>query len=164
MEIKKIELFNEMLRKNKLKIVCAESITAGLFASTIASISGASDVLVGSIVTYSWDFKEKVLGVNSETLKAKTAESTEVTKEMCDGLMHLYPGLDLYVAVTGMASQPGPDYFGTAEVGDVFVAIHYKGELYQYEKKFGDIGRDFVREVTVAFIFNTIIGIIENQK
>lgn len=164
METNKIILFNETLRKNKLKIACAESITAGMLASTIASVSGASDVLVGSVVTYSWDFKTKILGVNTETLNTKTAESAEVTKEMCDGLRLLYPGLDLYVAVTGMASEPGPEYYGTAEVGDVFVTLYYKGQLYEYEKKFGDIGRNFVREVTVAFIFNTITNIIKHNK
>lgn len=163
MELKKVELFNETLRKNKLKIVCAESITAGLLASTIASVSGASDVLAGSIVTYNWDFKIKVLGVKLETLEAKTAESAQVTKEMCEGLLRLYPEEAIYVAVTGMASEPGLNYKGTAEVGDVFVVINYKGKLYEYKMKFGEIGRNIVREETVKFILEAITEIVQNS-
>lgn len=43
--------FRELLKKNGLTIVAAESITAGLFASTLASVKGASAILKGSVVT-----------------------------------------------------------------------------------------------------------------
>jgi len=132
-----------------------------LLASTIASLSGASDVLAGSIVTYNWDFKTKVLDVSPETLENNTAESMATTKEMCEGLRSLYPDANLYVAVTGMASEPGPEYPGTAEVGDIFVVVNYKGKPYPFEKKFGDIGRNTIRKATVEFILETIAKIIE---
>lgn len=164
METIKVEQFNETLRKNKIKIACAESITAGLLASTIASVSGASDVLAGSIVTYNWDFKMKVLDVKLQTIEAKTAESREVTKEMCEGLMQLYPGEGIYVAVTGMASKPGLNYKGNAEVGEIFVVIYYNDTFYYYEMKFGDLGRNLVRKVAVIFILNTITDILKNSK
>src|SRR6218665_1167354 len=160
MEIKKIELFNETLRKNKLKIVCAESITAGLLASTIASVSGASEILAGSIVTYNWDFKMKVLGVRLETLKANTAESAEVTQEMCEGLMSLYPSASIYVAVTGMASEPGQNYIAKAKVGEIFVVIYYKGQFHPYTTRLEDTGRNRIRTETINFILNTIVGLI----
>lgn len=160
MELNKVETFNGILRKNHLKIVCAESITAGLLASTIASVSGASDVLAGSIVTYNWDFKMKVLGVKSETLKSNSAESIEVTTEMCEGLMHLYPNEKLYVAVTGMASKPGIEYPGKAEVGEVFVVINYNGNLYPYQTKLDDLGRNSIREKTVEFIIDKILDLL----
>ena len=160
MEEKKIKVFNDTLKENNIKIVCAESITAGLLASTIASISGASEVLAGSIVTYNWDFKTTVLGVNLQTLEYKSAESVETTAEMCNGVMRLYPSANLFVAVTGMASKPGPEYPGTAEVGQIFVVIWYKGELYRYEEKFGELKRNTIREKTVDFIFEKILSII----
>lgn len=64
METKKIEDFVAFLTSKQIKIVCAESITGGLLASTIISIPGASSVLLGSIVSYNPEFKNKVLGVS----------------------------------------------------------------------------------------------------
>lgn len=56
MEVDKLKEFKNTLEEKKLTIVCAESMTAGLLASTIASVSGASSILIGSIVTYSPEF------------------------------------------------------------------------------------------------------------
>ncbi|MCX2430904.1 CinA family protein [Pedobacter sp. GR22-10] len=63
-ERNKIEIFNSTLIERGLTLICAESITAGLLASNIASISGASSVLKGSIVTYNRDLKTALLGVS----------------------------------------------------------------------------------------------------
>mgnify|MGYP002144132890 CR=1 FL=1 len=46
----------------------AESLTAGMIASTIADIPGASAVLRGGAVTYCDEIKHRVLGVEQETL------------------------------------------------------------------------------------------------
>lgn len=75
MELSKVEKFNSLLTRKKLTIVCAESITAGLLSSTIASISGASEILIGSIVTYSRNLKTSVLGVDTRIIDKHTAES-----------------------------------------------------------------------------------------
>ena len=45
----------------------AESLTAGMIASTIADIPGASAVLRGGAVTYCDEIKHRVLGVEQET-------------------------------------------------------------------------------------------------
>ena len=44
----------------------AESLTAGMIASTIADIPGASAVLRGGAVTYCDEIKHRVLGVEQE--------------------------------------------------------------------------------------------------
>ena len=53
----------------------AESLTAGMIASTIADIPGASAVLRGGAVTYCDEIKHRVLGVEQETLDRYTAVS-----------------------------------------------------------------------------------------
>ena len=53
----------------------AESLTAGMIASTIADIPGASAVLRGGAVTYCDEIKHRVLGVDQETLDRYTAVS-----------------------------------------------------------------------------------------
>ena len=54
----------ELLKKNNYYISFAESITGGLCASSLISISGASDVLKESLITYSNEAKMKYLNNN----------------------------------------------------------------------------------------------------
>ena len=52
-----------LLKERNLTISCAESLTGGLFASSITNVSGASNVFKGGVVSYTNEIKEKVLGV-----------------------------------------------------------------------------------------------------
>ncbi|MBE9660925.1 CinA family protein [Mucilaginibacter myungsuensis] len=91
------DLFDKLLIKDTSgkkiyrTIFCAESITAGLLASSIASIGGASGVLKGGVVTYNRHVKTKILGVSGELIDDLTAESQETTNAMCQGIRDLYP-------------------------------------------------------------------------
>jgi nicotinamide-nucleotide amidase len=51
-----------------LSLGSVESLTGGLFASSICSIPGASKVFKGAVVSYSNDVKEKLVGVNPATI------------------------------------------------------------------------------------------------
>jgi nicotinamide-nucleotide amidase len=57
-----------LLKDKNLTLSCAESLTGGLFASSITNISGASNVFKGGVVSYTNEIKEKVLGVNKSVL------------------------------------------------------------------------------------------------
>ena len=48
-----------LLRERRQTISCAESITGGALTAALVSVSGASDVLLGSIVAYSKEMKIK---------------------------------------------------------------------------------------------------------
>ncbi|OOQ57694.1 CinA family protein [Mucilaginibacter pedocola] len=167
--IETVEQFHKALKKERtLTIVCAESITAGLLASTIASVSGASAILKGSIVTYDENVKVKILGVRRKILKKYTAESQQTTTAMCYGIKRLYPNADIHVAVTGMASaiDPSTDYKATASVGQIYVAIFYK-KLHPFKHSFlpEDIidknnSRNEIRDKTVEYIFEQIEKLI----
>ncbi|MET3982004.1 nicotinamide-nucleotide amidase [Mucilaginibacter sp. UYP25] len=122
-----VKKFNALLEKEKLTIFCGESITAGLLASTLASVRGASAVLAGSIVTYDERVKTAVLKVGKDILQRYTAESQETTTAMCYGLQKCFPGAGIYVAVTGTASASVNDYREGAPVGRVFITILYNG-------------------------------------
>lgn len=160
MELSKVEKFNSLLTSNKLTIVCAESITAGLLSSTIASISGASEILIGSIVTYSRNLKTSVLGVDPRIIDKYTAESIETSNEMVYGLIKLYPSADVFVAVTGVASRPTTLYNIDKEVGEIFISIYYKQQLYELKHKVNENLRNEIREKTVEYIFDSILKII----
>jgi len=138
MDIKKVELFKSTLEEKKLKIACAESITAGLLSSTIASVPGASNILRASIVTYNEEIKTLLLNVQTETLKVKTAESAETTKQMLEGLIKMGLRADIYVAVTGAASAKNPDspYKQEADQGQIYVSIKVKENFNHFEYRF----------------------------
>lgn len=84
----------------------AESLTAGMIASTIADIPGASAVLRGGAVTYCDEIKHRVLGVEQETLDRFSAVSHQTAREMAVGSLDLYQS-DVAVSATGYAGPGG---------------------------------------------------------
>ena len=66
----------ERLKKDRLTIGSCESLTAGLFASTIAEVSGASAVLKGGIVTYWTECKVNVVHVREEIVEIRGCQCT----------------------------------------------------------------------------------------
>lgn len=98
----------------------AESCTGGNIAHEITSVPGSSLWFKGSIVAYSNEIKQKVLGVNAETLKEHGAVSKPVVIQMAEGLRKVL-GVDYAVATSGIA---GPDG-GTEDkpVGTVWIAV-----------------------------------------
>src|SRR5690606_13960836 len=120
--------FNTFLSNRNLTVATAESITAGLLSSSIASIGGASSVLKGGIVTYQEELKTKLLSVNPETLQNYSAESIETTIEMVNGLANLGLNSDIYVAVTGVASASVTAYKVTKPIGQIYVAVLFENQ------------------------------------
>jgi nicotinamide-nucleotide amidase len=156
--------FNSFLQDRKLNIATAESITAGLLASTIASVSGASASLKGGIITYSEELKTKLLGVDPEVLKKYSAESAQTTIEMVKGLSNLGLNADIYVAVTGVASASVNEYKINKSVGQIYVAILFENQLHSFDTIISTDQhkdpRNYIREKTVSFIFDKIEEIV----
>jgi PncC family amidohydrolase len=161
-----VQDFNNKLKAKNLTIFCGESITAGLLASTIASVPGASAVLKGSVVTYDANVKIQILGVSAELIKQHTAESQETTTAMCYGLKKVYPDASIHVAVTGVASTPVNDYVVNKKEGQVYVSILYNEFMSEFENLIdpGNSGdkRNSIRNKTVEFIFEKIEQVISS--
>lgn len=135
-------------------VATAESCTAGLVASTIASVPGASDVLRGGAVTYVEEIKNRLLGVSSETLERYTAVSSPCAREMAEGARALFQ-VSAAVSVTGYAGPGG----GTAEdpVGTVYFGISTANGTETYRKVFAG-SRDEVRWQAAAFALELLCG------
>ena len=103
-----------------LTVSTAESLTAGLVASTIAGVPGASAVLRGGAVTYVNEVKEAVLGVDAEAIARYTEVSHPVARQMAEGSRRLF-GADVAVSLTGYAGPGG----GTEQdpVGTVYLGV-----------------------------------------
>ena len=96
----------KMLAERKMTVSAAESCTGGLFAALITNVSGASEVLNESFVTYANSAKMKYLGVKGETLEKHGAVSYETAFEMAEGLRK-NTGADVTVGITGVAGPTG---------------------------------------------------------
>jgi len=127
------EVVGKLLRDKGLSISTAESCTGGLLAATLVNVPGSSDYFKGSVVAYSNEIKNKVLGVKEETLKEFGAVSPQTAKEMALGVKRLL-NTDIAVSTTGIAGPGG----GTAEkpVGLTYFAIAFKDRVEVFKKIF----------------------------
>jgi len=99
-------------------LVTAESLTGGGIGSALTSVSGASTVYKGGIISYTNEVKHKLLGVPLEILDTFGAVSEPVAKAMAEGARKALEA-DVAVSVTGLAGPAG-DEFGNP-VGTVFI-------------------------------------------
>ena len=85
---------------------CAESLTAGLVAATIADTPGASLVLRGGVVAYATDLKTDLLGVPADLIDRVGTVDAGVAVAMAEGVRARL-GATWGVSTTGVAG-PGP--------------------------------------------------------
>jgi nicotinamide-nucleotide amidase len=100
-------------------IACAESLTGGLVAATIADTPGASLVLRGGVVAYAADLKTDLLGVPAELVARVGTVDPAVAVAMAEGA-RVRLRATWAVATTGVAG-PGPSEGKPA--GTVHIAV-----------------------------------------
>jgi PncC family amidohydrolase len=154
----KEKLFSLLCERN-LKISTAESCTGGMIGASITSIPGISAYYECGFVTYSNEAKQKLIGVNKETLDEFGAVSGETVLEMAQGALEK-SGADIAVSVSGIAGPGG----GTAEkpVGLVYIGCASEGKNL-FEKYIFKGNREEVRQQTVNSALEMIIKRIENK-
>lgn len=97
------------LRENGLKIVFAESCTAGLASATLAQIPGISAHHCGSAVVYRLDTKHQWLGVSEALLENPGPVSQEVAEAMATGVLRITPEAYLAASITGHLGPNAPE-------------------------------------------------------
>lgn len=100
-------------------VATAESLTAGLISSRLASIPGASNVLCGGLVAYATEIKTSVLGVPADLVERHGVVSAHCAEAMASRARVMF-GCTWAVAATGVA---GPAEQEGRPVGTVFVAV-----------------------------------------
>lgn len=119
------EAVGELLKEKNLKISTAESCTGGLIASKITDISGSSEYMQGSIVSYDNSVKVNQLSVKTEDLEQVGAVSKNVALQMAKGAAEKLNS-DIGLSTTGVAGPTG----GTPEkpVGTVWIGVYGLGQ------------------------------------
>lgn len=138
-----------------IKIATAESFTAGLIASTIASCPGASNILYGGAITYMTEAKNNFLNIPMDYIEKYGVVSKEVCKKMAFNISKIC-NTDIGIGATGNAG-PGED------AGHVFVSIFYKKKFYTLEM-FLNKSRNKVRETAVKTVILKLLEIIKEVK
>jgi len=105
-------------RVRGITLATAESLTAGLVASTLADVPGCSAVLRGGVVAYATDVKQEVLGIPGGLLDHVVSEEVAIgMASAAAGLFRATIGL----ATTGVA---GPAELDGQPPGTVWIAVH----------------------------------------
>ena len=154
------QVIGKILLENKKTISTAESCTGGSIASLITSVAGSSAYFKGSVVSYSNQVKQELLGVQKETLDAYGAVSEQTAREMLSGILEQMK-TDFGIAVTGIMGPGG----GSEEkpVGTVYVAVGNKENqvVQKFKQRFS---RDKNIEVTSVMALNLMRKFLVNDE
>ena len=139
------ELIN-VLKNRGFTLSCAESLTAGLFAATLADTPGVSAIFKGGVISYSEESKMVLLEVSEHVIKENGVVSAECASAMARGVKKLLK-TDVSISFTGNA---GPDVLEGKPVGLVYIGICL-GETtftfaYQFEGDRNEIRRECIKE------------------
>ena len=124
------EIIKKLIKKNKT-ISTMESCTGGGVANAITNISGASEVLKFSAVTYSNEFKIK-MGVDANKIEKYTVYSKETAMEMSKNIS-LFTNSNYGIGITGKLNrQDKNNKFGSNN--KVYISIYDKelDKFYNY--------------------------------
>ena len=147
------------------KIACAESLTGGLLADAFVRIPGASNVFLGSAVTYDIEAKASILGVDRDLLSREGAVHPEVARQMAAATARLYAQPEYGDKVIGLSTTgvagPGPD--GDKPAGLVYIGLRIptglvagRGELVEAAELHLTGSREEVRLATVLNVLQRL--------
>jgi len=147
----------QTLKAQNKTISFAESCTGGKIAAAFTSVSGASSILEGSVVTYSNEIKHQWLDVDSEVLELYGAVSEECVIQMLHGIQKMAQS-DYAIAVSGIAGPTG----GSKEkpVGTVYIGLLIPNMQEVFHSVFhGE--REEVQEQSTLFAIKKLAEVLE---
>ena len=142
-------------------VCAAESCTGGLVMHRLTNIAGSSVYVQGGVVVYSYESKETLLKVRSETLLTYGAVSEETATEMVQGVIALF-GTDVAVSITGIAG-PGGGMPGKP-VGLTYLALATKAGSLRVEKHVWSGDREAVKSASATRALEMILEAVEQGK
>lgn len=166
--LESVEKALSLAKEKGFYFVTAESLTAGLIASSFAEIPGASKVLLAGFVVYTPEAKTAILSINDALIERYGIVSEELAKAMATGALLKATKMIkskklISIAVTGIAGPSG----GTEKkpVGTVCLASSCflkDGIIYAESETIYFTGnRNEIRKKTVEKAVQQIIKVLE---
>jgi nicotinamide-nucleotide amidase len=113
-----VRLHSALLARGET-VAAAESLTAGLFCATLATVPGASATLRGGVVVYATDLKTSLAGVPADVLAGHGPVSPETATALAEGV-RVRCTATWGIGLTGVA---GPDPVDGHGAGRVYLGI-----------------------------------------
>lgn len=142
----------DLLKQKHKTITAAESLTAGLFQSSIADFPGSSAVFNGGFVTYSIEEKAKMLQIPLKDLQEHGVVSHFTAEKMAEQ-SRLLTDADFGIGLTGVA---GPDGLEGHPAGTVFIGIATREKVHSIRVVIGGRSRSDVRYIACLYAFNLV--------
>ncbi len=105
-------------------LATAESCTGGLLGKLLTDVPGASKIYLGGVISYAYEVKKELLGVDSGLLKGKGAVCEEVALQMASGAKERLKA-DFALSATGNAGPSAEP--NNPNVGEIYVALAFEG-------------------------------------
>lgn len=119
------QIVGKLLLEKRRTLALAESCTGGYIGYRITRVAGSSAYFKGAVVTYSNEFKIRLLGVERAVLERYGAVSRETALAMAEGVKRQAEA-DIGLSVTGIAGPTG----GSPQkpVGTVWIGLAHERE------------------------------------
>tara|TARA_B100000524_G_scaffold277940_1_gene154776 strand:+ start:491 stop:973 length:483 start_codon:yes stop_codon:yes gene_type:complete len=136
------------LKKKDLKLCIAESVTGGKFVYEFIKKKGASSYIDYSLICYSNNSKNQLLGLEKE-LKKNDVISEVIAKKMAINVTKYSKNKNVIgVSCTGLASEINKN-LSKMKIGTVFFAVYYKNKVKVKKKVFKNLTRSQMISETV---------------
>lgn len=149
---------SKALHEHEKTVAAAESLTGGMFSEWLTDLEGASSILNGSVVCYTNQVKQQVLGCREETLSSHGAVSKECAVELAEGVRKL-TGSDIGISFTGVA---GPEPHEGQPVGKVFIGLSTKDQTDVFEWMFTG-SRSGIRKRAVKYGLHHLLKLLKES-
>jgi PncC family amidohydrolase len=157
-----VKRIHKLLKSMGFRLATAESMTAGSISARLASVSGASEILVGGLAVYRKEMKTKLPGLSLSKIDHWGAESAETTRALAEGMLAWVPEADVVLAITGAAPSSNTTYQTTAGTGSVFVCIGLQnGRFFPFETHLSG-SRKSVLQAATSFALSCLEHVLKS--
>lgn len=151
----KMKSIVDRLINNKKTIATMESCTGGQLASEITNISGASEILHESYVSYCNEAKIK-FGVSADVIQKYTVYSAETAIAMATAVKKLAKS-DIGIGITGQLGRIDPNNLGCTN-NAVWYSISQNNKKCVYKLLIlKDLTRDKMKNIVIREIIETLM-------
>lgn len=149
----------ELLKEKNKTISTMESCTGGGVANAITNVSGASEVIKFSAVTYSNEYKIK-MGVDENIINKYTVYSQQTANEMSKNIS-LFANSNYGVGITGQINKIDPNNI-TNENNKIYISIYDRDNDKFYNETLVAINdtREKNKEFIISKIADKLLEII----